>query len=337
VAVFAVSNAQMDLAAAYPLKTCPTKCVLICLANFADDSGGSCYPSIAKIAEWCSLSPRGVQMQLRKLESKPLCLITRDGTRGRTSCGYQLHIPDLQPDRQPRTPCRVDFGSSDVPTLHAVRANPARRSFNPARRAPDPLDPQGIPKIKVQACTPTPAIFSDPGAPMELGLGDQVLEGKPDPKRIARLELLCGFEKALGSGWPNDKRKWTKRVEVDQGKCQRVLDQVNDAARLGEIDTDAARYAESQWQLFRSHLPSFNPRTDEEQDFMALVCQCAGVHHFHLEFAWYLRVYRTQIHKRKPMAAKIRKLKTHPDRHRKNWHTIATADVQKEFPELVAA
>lgn len=46
----------------------PEKLVMLALGNYANDNGGSCFPSVARIAEVTGLSRRGVQKILRRLQ-----------------------------------------------------------------------------------------------------------------------------------------------------------------------------------------------------------------------------------------------------------------------------
>ena len=55
--------------------SCPTKAVLLALADHADDAG-FCRPSIERLSKLACLDPRTVQRQLKTLEG--LGLIRRD-------------------------------------------------------------------------------------------------------------------------------------------------------------------------------------------------------------------------------------------------------------------
>lgn len=77
-----------------------TKIVLVRLADQANDAG-TCYPSIADVAEKCSMSPRQVQREIDALHD--LGYITKDPKPGRVA-HYVIHIgyggvPLLTPDR----------------------------------------------------------------------------------------------------------------------------------------------------------------------------------------------------------------------------------------------
>lgn len=62
------------------------KLVLLRLANYANDSGGSIYPAVRTVAHFCGISPRAVQYILKKLMADGLLLVVENekGGRGRT-------------------------------------------------------------------------------------------------------------------------------------------------------------------------------------------------------------------------------------------------------------
>lgn len=60
-----------------------TKLVLLRLADFANDTGGSIFPTIATVAEDCGISERTVQYCLRELEEAKLIVPSRGPKTGR--------------------------------------------------------------------------------------------------------------------------------------------------------------------------------------------------------------------------------------------------------------
>lgn len=67
------------------------KLVFLALADWADDEGARCFPSIARIAERASISPRQAQRYMRTLESEGWISIVGNYHGGRESRRYQLH------------------------------------------------------------------------------------------------------------------------------------------------------------------------------------------------------------------------------------------------------
>jgi hypothetical protein len=59
------------------------------------------------------------------------------------------------------------------------------------------------------------------------------------------------IEAALGPEWVNDAGKWINRAKANCPKCERVIAEVEDAARESRIKTTPARYAERIWKEFR--------------------------------------------------------------------------------------
>jgi len=99
-----------------PIESSATKFVLVALADNANDQG-SCFPSIQTLAEKTSLSRRGVQIQIRKLEEMGLvesCPI--DGS----SNVYKLHLPEEWANRPKR-----EGGAGGAP-VHGVHRGGAR-------------------------------------------------------------------------------------------------------------------------------------------------------------------------------------------------------------------
>lgn len=71
------------------------KIVLLALADHANAEGG-CFPSIRRLAKWASMTPRGVQKVLRRLELAGLVkTVTNGGKSGLNS--YNLHFPADEP------------------------------------------------------------------------------------------------------------------------------------------------------------------------------------------------------------------------------------------------
>ena len=53
----------------------PDKMVLLRMADYADDRGGSIYPAVATIAHYCEMSPRAVQYTLKKYLDDGLLIV----------------------------------------------------------------------------------------------------------------------------------------------------------------------------------------------------------------------------------------------------------------------
>ena len=65
------------------------KMVLLCLCDYADENGRSCYPAISTLAKRTSKNARTVQRALRWLENSGIC-----NSRGRagTSTDYTINL-----------------------------------------------------------------------------------------------------------------------------------------------------------------------------------------------------------------------------------------------------
>lgn len=107
--------------------TASRKIVLLALCDNANDQG-QCYPSIASIANRCSLTERAVYNCLRDLESDGY--IRRDARDGRSTV-YNITNPRTWFTPERRSPL------NDVhPPLNDVHPPPERRSGAPEPRSP---------------------------------------------------------------------------------------------------------------------------------------------------------------------------------------------------------
>lgn len=69
--------------------------VLLALADRANDDGGSCFPSIADVAQRSRLTRRGTQKVIRRLEDKGFLTVDENSGPGGTN-NYQLHPAQLE-------------------------------------------------------------------------------------------------------------------------------------------------------------------------------------------------------------------------------------------------
>ena len=98
--------------------------VLAALADHADQSKLTCWPSVGTLVRETQVSERGVQCALRSLEAAGAILTKQ--SRGRTSSVYRLMIP-------------LNGGNSPPFNGARIAPNPAESApFNPAESAPQP-------------------------------------------------------------------------------------------------------------------------------------------------------------------------------------------------------
>ena len=77
-----------------------TKLVLLRLADFANDTGGSIYPAIGTIAEDCGISDRTVRYCLKELETHGIIVRNRAVGRGHTN-SYRIDVKQLNEMARP--------------------------------------------------------------------------------------------------------------------------------------------------------------------------------------------------------------------------------------------
>lgn len=85
----------------------------------------------------------------------------------------------------------------------------------------------------------------------EKGSGEKPKSAAAIPLSPLGQELASRFETALGDKWPNDAGKWINRIKSAPGKCERVIAEVENAAKEKRIHTTPAQYAEEIWKEFR--------------------------------------------------------------------------------------
>ena len=73
---------------------------------------------------------------------------------------------------------------------------------------------------------------------------------KPERWPIAKAMLVSRMESCLGNQWENDRSKWLKNIKNDPCKSERVIAEVESAAKESRIKTTPAQYAEQIWKEF---------------------------------------------------------------------------------------
>jgi len=89
-----MSIALMTMARKTALPT-NAKFVLMALADWADDNGTNCWPSIYELSEYLTCSERTVQRLLRELEQGGWIAVVGNHNGGGTSRTYALNVPKM--------------------------------------------------------------------------------------------------------------------------------------------------------------------------------------------------------------------------------------------------
>ena len=119
------------------------KFVLVAMADYAQDDGTRCYPSVAALARKTSLCERSVQYALRRLELAKL-LIAQGVSNGRSTTTYIIAVENA--------------AQGVLPGVQQVHPRVQIKTANPAPDAPNPLgtiiepkkEPFLIPKTRKQ-------------------------------------------------------------------------------------------------------------------------------------------------------------------------------------------
>ena len=77
------------------------------------------------------------------------------------------------------------------------------------------------------------------------------LPTKPKKLDAGKVGIAARFEAALNSEWINDAGKWINRIKTNPAKSERVIAEVESAAKESRIKTTPARYAEQTWKEFK--------------------------------------------------------------------------------------
>jgi hypothetical protein len=95
-----------------------SKLVLLRLADFANDDGGSIFPTVKRVAEDCGISARTTQETLRRLESAGVLVMVREADAGaRKPREYRIDVPTLASLSAPETPdegCEICTGAKSA-------------------------------------------------------------------------------------------------------------------------------------------------------------------------------------------------------------------------------
>ena len=159
------------------------KMVLMCLCDYANDDGGSCWPSVATLARKCSKSERTIQGAIKSLQE--MGYLTAKGRAG-TSNLFQLN---------PRKICAP-----------AESAPPQKTANTPAESAPNPSRTTNN-NIK----RAIPANWQ----PEEFGTGSKsrpIVDGWSSDDLAAQLEQFKANHKSKGNKFCDPQAAWSTWV-----------------------------------------------------------------------------------------------------------------------------
>ncbi|HLO74857.1 MAG TPA: helix-turn-helix domain-containing protein [Magnetospirillum sp.] len=137
------------------------KLVLLRLADFANDDGGSIFPAVSTVAVECGMGERTVQDQLRALEAKGvLCLVREAVCATRRPREYRIDMPTLA--ALPRAESKASKRRRENGTRGATAA-PGADTAPGATTAPVPRDsrtsPVQQPHQSPAAAAPNPPVY----------------------------------------------------------------------------------------------------------------------------------------------------------------------------------
>lgn len=170
-----------------------TKLVLLALADEADDDGGSCYPSLRRIAYRAECSIATARRHVAKLEAAKLIVVRRPDRQGRGHHNrYQLAVPERVAKRDPSDGENVSKGSRLRVTNPTTRVTTTTGCTDCGQ--PVTTDPAtGAPNMRCKSChlasksERRPAAQRPVGAPYEPWKPDHAQDAVPPE---AALEAL---------------------------------------------------------------------------------------------------------------------------------------------------
>lgn len=196
-----------------------TKIVALRLADFADDDGGSIYPSVPRVARDCGLGERSVQGALRRLQNDGVLVMVREADFSRRLAReYAFNLAVLEtmtvPDDDRRSTCT---GAADAPVQEMHRrttCTPPVQQMHPtgAPRAPQPSEnPSVEPSEENHSVNRPDDLFGEAaGEPAS----DQRHEPDVDalfagwwetvPKKVAKGAALRAYRAALKNATPDE-------------------------------------------------------------------------------------------------------------------------------------
>lgn len=110
------------------------KFVLVAMADYAQDDGTHCYPSVETLARKTNLCERSVRYALRRLELAKL-LVAQGVSNGRTPTKYRIALENSVQGILGGTSCPVG-GQSKTPNPAPVAPNPSLTVIEPKKEAP---------------------------------------------------------------------------------------------------------------------------------------------------------------------------------------------------------
>ena len=178
------------------------KMVLLCLCDYADDNGRSCYPAISTLAKRTSKNARTVQRALRWLEKSKIC---DSHERAGTSTDYTLNLAAfVTPDKMSPLTKTTQGGG--------VVSGGGRRGVTQSTNEP-PIEPP-IYNIRAKSCAKPDGVCSELWADWLSHRGGKfsqtALAGFEREAAKAGWTLTQAFTEAIERKWQGFKADWVK-------------------------------------------------------------------------------------------------------------------------------
>lgn len=151
-----MSIALMTMARKTALQT-NLKFALMALADWADDNGASCWPSVYELSEYMTCSERTVQRLLRDLEVMGWIAVVGYANGGASSRRYCLNVPRMEAEAKTQTERRESVKERRRRDRNADPSNPFANGRQPVTPNAQSVTPDKVTPVTNEAKAATTA------------------------------------------------------------------------------------------------------------------------------------------------------------------------------------
>lgn len=182
------------------------KMVLLCLCDYANDHGGSCYPAISTLAKRTSKNARTIQRALRWLEKSKICDINE---RAGTSTDYTINLDAfVRGDKMSGVTKTTRRGDTTPPNPLRTTSIVKDKSLTIARKKINAKKPESV----------SDEVWRDWLSQRKSAFTETALEGFEREAAKAGWTLEAAITEAIERGWQGFKASWVKDKQNGNGR-----------------------------------------------------------------------------------------------------------------------
>lgn len=229
------------------------KMVLLCLCDYADDNGRSCYPAISTLAKRTSKNARTVQRALRWLEKSKICDIRE---RAGTSTDYTINLASfVTPDKMSPLTKTTRRGDTTPPNPSRTTNVVKDKSLTTIRAKPFPK-PDGVEQNIWND-------FLDLRKAKRAPLSNTALEAIEREAASVGWTLNQAITEMVARGWQGFKANWVKEKQNGQSNAEGMGSTERAARRaFSEITGGAGQFGGGRAQVSPRDFGGSNPVID---------------------------------------------------------------------------